>query len=231
MKFSSWMGSPWFYVCLILALAIVIGLCVKKRKNVRKMGSCCGGCWTRCHEIHSDGVERDSPGSTSYWCVNPETLTSKQNIELRDISNPKKRRRRGKLTARKTIHSTGTISETLKQRLTRKKDDLESPWSKYYQPDPELARRFLEEKAAMSENQRKVGTFRERSSRHPRQTSIQWYPPWCTNNEIRWKLWKVYCVMCLNKNMWIHFWKNPTPMSTNKTKTTATVSTDVYVVL
>lgn len=32
MKSSSWVGSPWFYVCLILALAIVIGLCIKKHK-------------------------------------------------------------------------------------------------------------------------------------------------------------------------------------------------------
>ncbi|XP_052685257.1 uncharacterized protein LOC128165085 [Crassostrea angulata] len=121
------------------------------------MGSCCGGCWTCCHERHSNGVKRDSPGSTSYCCVNPETLTSKQTIELRDISNPKKPRRSGKLAARKTIHSTGTISETLTKRLTGKKNDLESSWSKYYKPDPELARRYLEEKAAMSNSQRNVG--------------------------------------------------------------------------
>lgn len=83
MQSSSWVGSPWFYVCLTLAVAKKIGCCVKKRKTVRKMGSCCGGCWTRCHWRHSDGVERDSPGSTSYSCVNPETRTSKQTIELR----------------------------------------------------------------------------------------------------------------------------------------------------
>lgn len=74
MKSSFWMGSPWFYVCLTLAVAITIGFCVKKRKTVRKMGSCCGGCWTRCHGRDSDGVERDSPGSTFYCCVNPNQL-------------------------------------------------------------------------------------------------------------------------------------------------------------
>lgn len=138
-------------------MAIAIGLCVKKRKIVRNMGSCCDGCLTRCRERHSDGVERDSPGSTSYCCIDPEARTSKQNIELRDISIPKKPRLSGKLEARKTVHSTGTISETLAQRLTGKKDDLESPWSKYYQSDPDFARRYLEEKAAMSVNQRNVG--------------------------------------------------------------------------
>lgn len=117
MKFSSWMGSPWFYVCLILALAIVIGLCIKKGKTVRKLGCCCGGCWTRCHGRPSDGGERDSPGSTSYSCVDPEARTSKQNIELRDISNPKKLRRSRKLEARKTVHNTGTTSESLAQRF------------------------------------------------------------------------------------------------------------------
>lgn len=105
----------------------------------------------------SDGVERDSPRSTSYSCVDPEARTSKQNIELRDISNPKKPRRSGKLEARKTVHNTGTISEILAQRFREQKEDLESSWSKYYQPDPELAKRYLEEKAAMSENQRNVG--------------------------------------------------------------------------
>uniref|UniRef100_K1QGS7 Uncharacterized protein n=1 Tax=Magallana gigas TaxID=29159 RepID=K1QGS7_MAGGI len=124
----------------------------------RKLGSCCGGSWTRCHGRPSDEVEKDSHGSTPYSCVDPEARTSQHNIELRDITTPKKPRRSGKLEDRKTIHSTGTISETLIQRLTGKKDDLESPWSKYYQPDPELARRYLEEKATMSENQRSVGS-------------------------------------------------------------------------
>lgn len=158
MKSSFWVGSPWFYVCLILALVIVIGLCIRQYKNIRKLGSCCGGSWTRCHGRPSDEVEKDSHGSTPYSCVDPEARTSQHNIELRDITTPKKPRRSGKLEDRKTIHSTGTISETLIQRLTGKKDDLESPWSKYYQPDPELARRYLEEKATMSENQRSVGS-------------------------------------------------------------------------
>lgn len=73
MKSSSWVGGPLYSACLTLAVATTIGLCVKKRKTVSKMGSCCGGCWTCCHGRHSDGVERDSPESTSYCCVNPET--------------------------------------------------------------------------------------------------------------------------------------------------------------
>lgn len=57
---------------------------------------------------------------------------------------------------RKTVHSTGTISETLAHRFTEQKENLESHWNKYYQLDPELARRYLEEMAAMSANQRNV---------------------------------------------------------------------------
>lgn len=63
----------------------------------------------------------------SYRCVNPETQTSNQTIELRIISAPKKPRRSGKLEARKTVHSTGIISETLALRLTEQKEDVESP--------------------------------------------------------------------------------------------------------
>lgn len=76
------------------------------------------------------------------------------------------------METRKPVQSTGTISETLAQRLNEQKDDLESPWSKYYQPYPELARRYLEEKAAMSVNQKNVGDV-PRDARHPRQTFIQ----------------------------------------------------------
>lgn len=38
MKSSSWVGSPWFYVCLTLAVTITIGLCIKKRKTIKKVG-------------------------------------------------------------------------------------------------------------------------------------------------------------------------------------------------
>lgn len=56
------------------------------------------------HRRDDDGGEKDSSKGTSYCCVNPETQTSNQTIELRNISA-----------------------------------------SKY----PELARRYLEEKATM----------------------------------------------------------------------------------
>lgn len=155
---SNWVGSPWFYVSLALAVIFMLGICIKKRKTVRKMGSiCCGGCWSRCRRRDGDGGEKDSSKGTSYCCVNPEMRTLKQTVELRDITAPKKPRRSGKLEARRAVHGTGTISETLARRFTKEKEDVESPWSKYYQPDPELARRYLEEKAAMSVNQRNVG--------------------------------------------------------------------------
>lgn len=69
------------------------------------MGSiCCGSCWSHCRRRDGDGGEKDSSKGTSYCYVNPETQTSNQTIELRNISA-----------------------------------------SKY----PELARRYLEEKATM----------------------------------------------------------------------------------
>lgn len=73
-----------FYVGLTLAVIFTLGICLKKRKTVRKMGSiCCGGCWLRCRRRYGDGGEKDSSKGTSYCCVNPET---NQNIELRNIS-------------------------------------------------------------------------------------------------------------------------------------------------
>lgn len=90
---------------------------------------------------------------TSYCSVNPEARTSNQTIELRDITPPKKPRRNGKLEA----HNTGMISETLTQRFTKQKEEVESPWNQFYQPDSELTKRYLEEKAAISANQRNAG--------------------------------------------------------------------------
>lgn len=146
--------GKWLMV-LTLVVIFTLGICIKKRKTLKKMGSfCCGGCWTRCRKRDSDGGERDSLTRTSYCCVNPEARTFNQTIELRDIPAPKKPRRSGKLEARNTVQNTGMISETLAHRFMKQKEDVESPWNQFYQPDPEPAQRYLEEKAAVSVNQR-----------------------------------------------------------------------------
>lgn len=44
------------------------------------------------------------------------------------------------LEARKFTSNTGTISTKLAQQLLGGKKYEESPWAKYYRPDPELAR-------------------------------------------------------------------------------------------
>lgn len=51
-------------------------------------------------------------------------------------------------------NSTGTISTKLAEQLLGEKKNEEFPRAKYYRPDPELARKYLEEKAAMSTQQR-----------------------------------------------------------------------------
>lgn len=49
MTSSPWVESPWFYVFLTLAVTITLGLCIKKRKTIKKWGGiCCGGCWSGC---------------------------------------------------------------------------------------------------------------------------------------------------------------------------------------
>lgn len=93
--------------------------------------------------------------------MNPEKWTSSDTIELKpipkDVRIQEKPRRSGRLETRKTTNSTGTISTKLAQQLLGEKKDEESPWAEYYRPDPELARKYLEEKAAMSTPQRNAG--------------------------------------------------------------------------
>lgn len=140
MGWSNWVESPWFYVGLTLAVIFTLGICIKMRKTVRKMGSiCCGSCWSRCRRRDGDGGEEDSSKGPSYCCVNPET--SNQTIELRNISASKKPRYSRKYEAGKTDHST----ESFAHQLMDQKEDVESHWSKYYRPNPEFARRYLEE--------------------------------------------------------------------------------------
>lgn len=67
-----------------------------------------------------------------------------QTIKLRNISVSKKPCRSQNLEACKTLHSIGMISETLVRQLTEQKEDVESHWSKYYQPNPKLVRRYFE---------------------------------------------------------------------------------------
>lgn len=138
MGWSNWVESPWFYVGLTLAVIFTLGICIKMRKTVRKMGSiCCGSCWSRCRRRDGDGGEEDSSKGTSYCYVNPETQTSNQTIELRNISA-----------------------------------------SKY----PELARRYLKEKATMYvkqlEEYRRV--LQKGILPSARNLYIRWYP-WSMN--------------------------------------------------
>uniref|UniRef100_K1Q7U1 Uncharacterized protein n=1 Tax=Magallana gigas TaxID=29159 RepID=K1Q7U1_MAGGI len=49
------------------------------------------------------------------------------------------------------------MSTRLAQQLLGEEKNEESPWTKYYRPDPELARKYMEEKAAMSTQQRNAG--------------------------------------------------------------------------
>uniref|UniRef100_K1PQN1 Uncharacterized protein n=1 Tax=Magallana gigas TaxID=29159 RepID=K1PQN1_MAGGI len=51
----------------------------------------------------------------------------------------------------------GTISKKLAQQLLGEEKNEDYPWTKYYPSDPELARKYLEEKAAMSTQQRNAG--------------------------------------------------------------------------
>lgn len=61
MESSSWVGSPWFFVVLTLVLTITLGLCMKKRKTIKKLGGiCCGGCWSGCRKSDTDGDKKGS---------------------------------------------------------------------------------------------------------------------------------------------------------------------------
>lgn len=162
MKSSSWVGSPWFYVCLTLAVTITIGLCIKKRKTIKKWGGiCCSGCWTGCRKRGSDGDQKGSSKDTVFGCENPEKRTSGDIIELEPIPKvtriQEKPRRSGRIATRKLTSNTGTISTKLAQQFLGEEENEDYPWTKYYRPDPELARKYLEEKAAMSTQQRNAG--------------------------------------------------------------------------
>lgn len=80
MRSSNWVENPWFYVGLILTVILTLGVCIKKRKTVRKISTIfCGGCWSRSCRRDGDGGEKDSFKGTSYCCVNPETWTRLSN--------------------------------------------------------------------------------------------------------------------------------------------------------
>lgn len=82
-------------------------------------------------------------------------------VELKPVPKnfriKEKPRRSRRLENCKIINSTGTISIKLARQLRGKKKDEESPWAKNYRQDLELARKYSEEKAAMSLQQRNAG--------------------------------------------------------------------------
>lgn len=87
--------------------------------------------------------------------------TSSDIIELEPIPKvtriQEKPRRSGTIATRKLTSNTGTISTKLAQQFLGEEENEDYPWTKYYRPDPELARKYLEEKAAMSTQQRNAG--------------------------------------------------------------------------
>ncbi|XP_052708799.1 uncharacterized protein LOC128183721 [Crassostrea angulata] len=114
----------------------------------------------RCRKRDSDGDKKGSSKETVFCCVNPEKSTSSDIVEFEPIPKDRiqeKLRRSGRLETRKLTSNTGTISTKLAQRLLGEEKNEESPWTEYYRPDPELARKYLEEKAAMSPQQRNAG--------------------------------------------------------------------------
>ncbi|XP_052708674.1 uncharacterized protein LOC128183615 [Crassostrea angulata] len=124
----------------------------KPRKSIPK---------PRCRKSGSDGDKKGSSKDTVFCCENPEKRTSSDIIELepipKDTRIQEKPRRSGRIATRKLTSNTGTISTKLAQQLLGEEKNEESPWTKYYRPDPELARKYLEEKAAMSMQQRNAG--------------------------------------------------------------------------
>lgn len=88
--------------------------------------------------------------------MNPETRTSSDTIETipRNIRIQEKPRWSGRLENRKMINRTGTISIELARQLLGKKKDEEYHYAKFYKADPGRARKYTEEKAAMSLQQR-----------------------------------------------------------------------------
>ncbi|XP_052695774.1 uncharacterized protein LOC128174203 [Crassostrea angulata] len=114
-----------------------------------------------CRNRGSDGENKGFSKDTVFCSVNPEKWTSSDIIELepipKDTRIQEKPRRSGRLETRKLTSNTGAISTKLEQQLLEEEKNEESPWTKYFRPDPELARKYLEEKAAMSTQQRNAG--------------------------------------------------------------------------
>lgn len=80
---------------------------------------------------------------------------------IKDIPLQKKHRRIGK-EAQKSVHNKETVDTELDNKLIEDQKELhvrESPWLVYYRPGPDLAKRYMEERAALSRstNQMNVG--------------------------------------------------------------------------
>lgn len=58
MESLPWVGSLWFYVFLILAIMIVFGICIMKRKTIKKLGYKCRGCWSGCRKRVVTGMRK-----------------------------------------------------------------------------------------------------------------------------------------------------------------------------
>ncbi|XP_052680033.1 uncharacterized protein LOC128160727 [Crassostrea angulata] len=114
-----------------------------------------------CRKRGSDGDKKGSSKDSVFCCVNPEKWTSSDIIELepipKDTRIQEKPRWSRRLETRKLTSNTGTISTKLAQQFLGEEKNEDYPWTKYYRPDPELARKYLEENAAMSTQQRNAG--------------------------------------------------------------------------
>lgn len=147
-------GSLWFYVFLILAMIIVFGICIMKRKTIKKLGYKCRGCWSGCRKRGGDRDE-ESSGRNVLSGVHPDQRNSQETIEMnpivKDTTTPKKPRRYGK--PRRSIadaHAIGPITEELAYQLTGENRNSDYPRPESYGPDPDLAREYLAERALMS---------------------------------------------------------------------------------
>lgn len=106
---------------------------------------------------------KDSSIDTAFCCVNPEKWTSSGTIELEP--NPEKHQDpRETLTEQKTCNSQkdqyygeNFDHTTCSTTVTINKKNEESPWTKNFRPDTELARKYMKEKAATSSSQRNIG--------------------------------------------------------------------------
>lgn len=73
MRLLNWVENFWFYVGLILIVIFMLGVCIKKRKIVRKISIIfCGGCWLCFCRRDGDGGEKDFFKGMFYCCVNFE---------------------------------------------------------------------------------------------------------------------------------------------------------------